>query len=575
MKLSSKILESIPYQYALDVHNDKIIVGRKIKLAIKRFFKLIEEADEKGYWFDEKKGFAIIRFFEKILKHTKGSKHAGKPFLLSPFQQFTLFNLFGWQTTNEDGEAIRLIRNVYEKVSKKNGKTAVMAGVLLYCLAFDDEKGAEAYIGATKEDQAKLCFLQAVDFINEIPMLQGIGFRALQKKIFFNSESTFARPLGGDSKTQDGINSHLSILDEYHAHRDDSVKENLETSSAARKQPITYTITTAGTNVHGVCKNFEDSCINILEGINEDDTFLIMIHDMDDDDDWEDSLNWIKSNPNLGTTVYLSHLESEYIKAKNQPSKAPNFKTKHLNMWVDAPDEWIPSKDFEKCQTSIVETNFSELGNCGGLDLSSTTDLTAYAMVSEPDEKGIRDVKLWCFCPLDTIEKRSKEDGVPYRYWSNLLRENPDNNKDFYLIATPGNMVDYDIVAQTVGRQYFKHKTKWVEFDRKFASGLVNIFEKENIEMSPFTQTIMNYSSPTKEFERLVLSGKFRFGSNPIVKYALSGCVVVEDNNENIRLDKSKATKRIDPIIASIMALAGNLTPKETNDSKYNSLIIE
>ena len=576
MQLSKELQNTIPFKYAAAVRSGKITTGRKIRLAVDRFYDLINRADDEGYWFETQKGFAVIRFFENVLKHTKG-KSARNAFLLSPFQQFTLFNLFAWHTTNEDGEPIRLIRNVFEKMAKKNGKTAVMAGVMLYCLAFDDEAGAEVYIGATKEEQAKLCFDQAAAFIRTNVILQKLGFRVLQNKIIFerNNNKSIGRPLGGDSKTQDGINSHLSIIDEYHAHRDDSVKENLESSSAARKQPITYTITTAGTNPHGVCKNFEDSCVMILEGENVDDTFLIMIHDLDEDDDWEDSANWFKANPNLGVTVSLDFLKKEYQKAKNQPSKIPNFKTKHLNMWVDSPDVWIEAEAWEKCQVEPIESNFVKFGNRGGLDLSTTTDITAYAMISNPDENDIRDLKVWCFCPKDTIEKRSREDAVPYRYWASLLRENPAHENDYYLIATEGNMVDYRTVAAVISEQYFMHGTEWVEYDRKFASGLVTIFQEKNIEMSPFTQTLSNYSSPTKEFERLILSKKIRVGKNPVLKWMLSGCVAISDTNENIRLDKSKSTKRIDGIIASIMALAGTLSEEETNESKYNDLDID
>lgn len=573
MKISAHLNKTIPFQYANNVRNGEVVVGLRIKQAINRFYDLIEKADKKGYWLDEKKGFAVIRFFENLLQHTKG-KSAGKPFLLSPHQQFTLFNIYAWQTTNENGESIRLIRNVYIKVAKKNGKTAEEAGDGLFSMAFDDEQGAEVYVGATKEEQAKLCFAQAAEFVNKSSLLKELGFKVYQKEIRFTPTNSFMKPLGGDSKTQDGINSHKTIIDEYHAHKDDSVKENLESSSAARKQPLTKTITTAGTNLHGVCKNFEDSCINILEGVAEDDTFLIMIHDLDKDDDWEDEKNWIKANPNLGVTVSLDFLRKEYLKAKNQPSKIPNFKTKHLNMWVDGVSEWIASENWEKVQQPIINQNFEKHGNCGGLDLSTTTDITAYAMMSHADENGIHDLKVWCFCPKDTIEKRSKEDKVPYKYWSNLLRENPEHDEDFYLIATDGNMVDYSVVAKTVSDQFFKNKTSWVEYDRKFASGLVTIFQEQNIEMSPFTQTLMNYTSPTKEFERLVLSGKIRVGKNPILKWMLSGCVTISDTNENIRLSKSKSTKRIDGIIASIMALAGLLTPKETNESKYNTIEI-
>jgi phage terminase large subunit-like protein len=575
MQISTEIQNSIPFQYASDVKFGKIVTGLRIRQAIDRFYNLIESADAKGYWLDHKKGFAVIKFFENFLHHTKG-KTAGQPFLLSPYQQFTLYNLFAWQTTNEEGKSIRLIRNVYQKVGKKNGKTAELSGVGLFVKAFDGEEGAEVYVGATKEEQAKLCFQQACDFILKSSLLQTIGYKVYQKEIKFLPKSAFMRPLGGDSKTQDGINSHLTIIDEYHAHKDDSVKENLESSSASRLQPITYTITTAGTNVHGVCKNFEDSCINILEGVAEDDTFLIMIHDLDENDDWQDPKNWIKANPNLGTTVTLDFLQKEFKKTENQPSKIPNFQTKHLNMWVDAPTVWVESKYWDACMQPIKYENFVRLGNCGALDLSSTTDLTAFADISEPDEEGFRDLDVWFFCPLDTIEKRSKEDRVPYKYWANLKRENAKDASDTYLIATPGNMVDYNIVFNKVVEITSERKTNHVEYDRKFSAGLITPLQEAGIELSPFTQTLMNYTSPTKEFERLLRSGKLRAGKNPILKWMLSGCVPIFDTNENVRLDKFKSTKRIDGIIASIMALAGTLSEeKENKDSKYNDPTIE
>lgn len=570
MQIPTNIQNSIPFQYAKDVREGKIVTGRKIKLAIERFYQLIEDADEKGYKLDYVKGFAPINFFENYLKHTIG-KSAGNPFVLSPYQQFTLFNIYAWQKMDENGRPIRLIKNVYEKVAKKNGKTAVEAGDGLFAMAFDFEKGAQVYIGATKEEQAKICFNQACEFVNVSPILQKLGFKVYQKEIKHIPTNSFMKPLGGDSKTQDGINSSRTIIDEYHAHKDDSVKENLESSSASRLQPLTKTITTAGFNVHGVCKKFEESCERILEGVDQDDSFFIMIHDLDEGDDWEDPENWVKSNPNLGVTVSMDFLIGEYKKAKNQPSKIPNFKTKHLNMWVDAPDVWIDAEYWDECQKPIIEENFVELGNCGGLDLSTTTDITSYAMITNPDENGVRDLKVWCFCPKDTIDKRSKEDGVPYRYWAEMPRENAVDKNDTYLIATDGNQVDYSVLSTVVSKQVFKYKTDWVEFDRKFSAGLVNEFTEKGIEMSPFSQSIMNFSSPTKEFERLVLSGKLRVGKNPILKWMLSGCVPKFDENENERLTKAKATKRIDGIIASIMALAGTLSVKEDEESKYNN----
>lgn len=580
MKISKELNNTIPFKYAADVKSGKIICGLRIKQAVDRFYKLIETAESKGYLLDHKKGFAVIRFYENFLNHTKGksAKKIDPSFYLSPYQQFTLFNVFSWQVKNEDGNYIRLVRNVYEKVAKKNGKTAVMAGLALYMMSFDLEEGAEIYSGATKKDQAKLCFDQAKEFINVSPELRRLGFRNYQSSIEFRRKDKLLgvfKPLEKNAESQDGINSHLSIIDEYHAHPTDALKENLESSSAARLQPITYTITTAGTNLHGVCKNFEDSCINILEGVSEDDTFFIMIHDLDKEDDWELEENWQKSNPNLGVTVSLDFLRKEYQKAKNQPSKIPNFKTKHLNMWVDGASELIPSKYWNNCMVPIKEENFANLGNCGGLDLSTTTDITAYAIISEPDAEGVRDLKVWCFCPLDTILKRSKEDRVPYKYWSTLKRENAVDENDTYLIATPGNMVDYSEVEKVVINQYYKNSTKHVEYDKKFSGALVQNLQKENIELAPFSQTLMNYTSPTKEFMRLVMSGKLRVGNNPVLKWMLSGAVAISDTNENIRLDKSRSTKRIDGIIASIMALAGTMSVEETEVSKYNDPNVE
>jgi phage terminase large subunit-like protein len=574
MKIPAEILQSIPFQYATSVKAGDIQCGLRIKQAIDRFFSLIKKADDKGYWLDHKKGFAVIRFFENILKHTKG-KSAGKAFILSPYQQFTLYNIYAWQTKNQEGDSIRLIRNVYEKVAKKNGKTAVEAGDGLYAMCYDGEEGAQVYIGATKEEQAKICFNQAADFVKKSEILRKIGFVVYQKEIKNKETNSFMKPLGGDSTTQDGIDSHRTIIDEYHAFKDDSVKENLESSSAARKQPLTKTITTAGTNLHGVCKNFEDMCINILEGVAEDDTFLIMIHDLDKDDDWENETNWLKANPNLGVTVSLDFLRKEYQKAINQPSKIPNFKTKHLNMWVDGVSEWIPSEYWNRCMVPIKEENFAKFGNCGALDLSTTEDITAYAMISDPDEEGFRDLKVWCFCPQEQIELRSKRDRVPYQYWAKLKRENAVDDNDTYLIATPGNMVDYSEVEKVVINQYYKNSTRHVEYDRKFSASLVQNLMKEDIEMSPFTQTLMNYTSPTKEFAKLIKSEKLRVGKNPILKWMLSGCVSFSDNNENIRIDKSRSTTRIDGIIASIMALAGTQSIKESNKSYYNDLEIE
>lgn len=569
MKITQDMQQSVPFQYAYGVQNGTIVTGLRIKQAVARFFKWIDEADTAGFYLNHAHGMHIIDFFPAFLNHTKG-KLAGKPFVLSPFQQFTLYNVFAWKDSRTH---LRRINTVYDKRAKKNGKSAEMAGLALYSMAFDDEQEAEIYVGATKEEQAKICWNQAKQFIMSpvaSPAIKRLGFLVRQKEILFPRTGSKMMPLGGDSKTQDGINAHLSIIDEYHAHRDDSVKENLESSSVQRAQPITWHITTAGTNIASFCKNYEDAVIEVLEGRKHDNHLWIMIHDIDEGDDWNDEQCWGKANPLLGQGLDIDNIRKEYTKAVNQPSKAPNFKTKHLNIWVDAPTIWIPNEIFVKnrykengINAVIPMEKFTKNRSFAGLDMSSTTDLTAFSVLSEPDENGVRYWKCKIFCPEATIERRSKEDRVPYRYWADAG----------YIIATTGDIVDHDTVYDEIIKDNIPHAIKRIEIDRYLATNITSRLMDNGVEVSWFSQGILNISPPTKEFNKLVYSGKLLYQYNPVIEWALSGCIIYEDANENIKVHKGKShlyAKRVDPIISGIMALGGSISipPEESKYSK-------
>lgn len=569
--LSDEQMNSVPIQYAIGVLNGFVPVGKKIKTAVQRFFKWLENAEKDGFYLNHKKGMHIIDFFPTFINHIEGDL-AGKPFHLAPFQQFTMYNVFGWM--NKDGK--RRIKTVYDKRAKKNGKTAEMAGLALYCLSFDEEFKAQIYIGATKEEQAKLCWSAARDMITSFaanPYLRKMGFETQQKHIFFRPTNSFMAPLGGDSKTQDGVNAHVSIIDEYHAHKDDSVKENLESSAVQRSQPLTWHITTAGTNIASVCKKYEDSVIEVLEGRNIDESLWVMIHDLDDPEQWDKEEFWYQANPLLGQGLKIERLRDEFVKVQNQPAKIPNFKTKHLNMWVDAPSIWIPTEIWRKCKTPLtseeVLEKFRKHTGVMALDLSTTTDLTAVAMISEPDENEYRELKVLLFCPEDTIEKRSREDRVPYRYWRDAG----------FLISTPGNVVDHKIIEQHIRVNHGLYNIRFIERDRYMATNITSNLQEDGYVIHDFVQTITNYSFPTKEFERMIHSELLRHDGNPTLEWMLSGCRVIQDSNENIRIHKgesNKHTKRVDGIIASIMALGGSLTFKEeSNKSIYDSDDVE
>lgn len=566
MTPTPEMLASVPFQYANDVRTGKIMVGNRIKQAVERFYSWLETAEKDGYHLDHTEGMFVVNFYPKYLNHTAG-KLQRQPFVLAPFQQFTIYNVFAWK----DADNKRRIRTIYDKRAKKNGKSAEMAGLALIMMSIDFEMEAQIYIGATKEEQAKICWKQAAQFIKSPaanPNLKRLGFEVQQRIIHFRPTASIMQALGGDSKTQDGINAHLSIIDEYHAHRDDSVKENLESSSVQRLQPLTWHITTAGTNMACVCKNYEDSVIEVLEGRKTDDHLWIMIHDLDPDDNWEDETVWYKANPLLGTGMEIDGLRVEYLKAKNQPSKIPNFKTKHLNMWVDAPHIWIPNEIWKRNKVDTIPlVNFERFGSYAALDLSSTTDITAFVILSEPDDDGVRYLVPFFFCPEDTIDRRSKEDRVPYRFWR-------DSN---YIIATPGEVVDYAIVEDKIKQCYPEFNIKRTEIDRWNATSITSNLMEDGYEVAYFSQSISNMSFPTKTFEKLTYEGKIKHDGNPVLEWMLSGCQVIQDANENIKIHKgnsNKGGKRVDGIIAAIMALGGSLSiPVET--SKYSKPLNE
>ena len=574
MKIPTELKKSVPFQYAADVKSGKIVCGQYIKKAVERFYHWIEMADQKGYVLDHGNGMHVIDFFSNFLNHTKGAKGADlEAFVLSPYQQFTLYNIFAWKQKNAAGDYVRVIRTIYEKVARKNGKTAVLSGLGLYCQSFDGEPGPEIYVGATKEAQAKILWNQAFDFVFASPLLRGVGFTNYQREIKWcrknpetgNTNNGTFKYLGGDSKTLDGLSPNLAIIDEYHSHRDDGVREVLESAMGARKQPLIYIITTAGFNSASVCKMYEDVCKEILDGIKEDDSTFVMIHEPDDGDDWEDHTTWKKANPNLGQSINMDYLIAEHQKAVNQPSKVPNFKTKHLNLWVDAAEVWIPSDVWDRNKVDQLPLEkFRSLGSFAALDLSAVKDLTALVYISEPDEFGDRYINPYFFCPEETIDARSAEDRVPYRYWRDAG----------YLISTPGNTVDYNYIKRLVLSKQHEMNMIRLEFDQWNSTHMITELMDEGVEVSRFDQGIKSMNFPTKEFEVLTYKGQLKHDGNPVLAWMLSGCVMYEDNNGNYKVGKGrshKGNKRVDGIVAAIMALGGSLSGlDQTNKSAYS-----
>jgi phage terminase large subunit-like protein len=595
MQITPEMRASVPFQYAYGVLDGTVVTGNRIKQAVQRFFRWIDEADDKGFALDHKSGMAIIKFFPACLNHTVG-KLQGKPFHLVPFQQFTMYNIFGWKNK---ATGKRRISTVYDCRGKKNGKTAEMAGLSLFMMSMEMVSEAQVFIGATVEHQAKLCLKQAKSFINNAyanPMLKAIGFYTQRDEVIFGPLSAKMKALNKDPDKQDGIQVYLGIVDEYHAHPDDRIKENMQSATVLFDQPLMYHITTRGFNLQSPCRRYEDEMIlPVLDGIVEVDHIFAMIHEMDAADlaedpkaekqHWEFEENWVKANPLLGQGLDIAELRKFYNETTVQLSKRREFKTKNLNMWLDAPSSWILGETWDKCRHDLtpnqVHEKFLHFGGYAGGDLSTKLDITAFVMLSEPDAKDMRYIVPFFFCPKETIFMRSKVDKVPYVDWMDKG----------LLIATEGNRVDYREVAKVIRRGFHDYNIERVEFDPWNASDLLTMLQEPVTEdtrvielpvnVSELGQTMAVLNDPTKEFEALVADGKIRHDGNPILKWMISRCVPIYDSKGNMMIRKGDKTQlgsvaRIDGIAATINALAGSMTgPGETNESAYNKMTPE
>ena len=527
-------------KYINDVLNDRIVVGRLVKRTVERHVADLAAMPGNGFKFDEKDAKRSVTFFETFLKHGKGSKFAGKKFELSPWQLFVNWCVYGWK--NASGK--RRFNEVYLEVAKKNGKTTWMAGQVLYALIADNEPAAEIYSVATTKDQAKQTYEEAKNIINYSPHIKR-QLRLFTNSISYEKGSTgFFKPLAADSDTLDGKNSHVVIADEYHAHKDDTVVDNMKSGMAAREQPIMWYITTAGFNKNRPCYDFRKVAIQVLERLLTQESLFVMIHTMDKEDDWEDESTWIKSNPNMDISVGLDFLRKEYLAAKNNPRKLVNFKTKLLNQWVDAENVWIATDDWNKCDKG-PEPDLEQYECYGGLDLASVRDTNALALrFQKPDGSCVYKLRFWM--PEMNVEERVKNKGISYDVWI----------EQGHITITPGNITDYDFVLADILLDCEKYKIKKIGYDRWNSSQLVIDLMNEGVDMVPIGQGYSSMSAPTKELEKEVLSQKMNHFGNPVLSWHINNVHIQKDPADNIKIDKSKSTEKVDGPVACVIAKA-------------------
>lgn len=533
--------------YAEQVRSGEILVCEYVRLAVERYYADLDRALDKGWYFDKKAAMRAIRFIEK-LKHTKG-EWVGQRFRLEPWQQFVLWNIFGWK--NADG--MRRFRYAYIEIARKNGKTALSAGIGLYMLFADGESRPEVYSAATVKDQAKICFSDAVEIVKATDLKNYLT--PYRNSIVYELKGGTMKPLSSDYGTHDGLNPSCGIIDEFHAHKDSGMFDVIKSAFGARRQPLMFIITTAGFDKSGVCYAYRENVIKVLRGVNEDDSLFGIIYTLDDKSEWDDPKMWIKANPNLGVSLSADYLADQVKDAKNRPEAVRNVMTKNVDLWVDAERTWILDDVWLKC---IGTTDPADLKGCacwGGLDLSNVSDITAYVLLFHENDRFQLLPHFWI--PEEKMLEKVRKENINYDKWV----------AKGYVTVTPGNVIDYDFVKADILRIVADYDLRTSAYDRWNSSQTIIDLQNEGMECNPFGQGYGSMSAPTKEFEKLVLTGKIEHFGNPVLRWMLASTLVKTDPAGNIKPDKEKSTQKIDGIVASIMALGEWMTAQANDES--------
>ena len=492
--------------------------------------------------YDKAKADRAVKFIENLC-HTKG-KWAGKRFWLLPWQEQLIRDIFG--IVKPDG--YRQFRTAFVEICKKVGKSELAAAVALYLLYADNEPSAEVYGAAADRQQASIVFDVAKQMVEMSPaLLKRSKLMTATKRIVNYGNSGYYQVLSAEVGGKHGFSVSGLVFDEIHTQPNRQLYDVLtKGSSDARQNPLHFIITTAGTDRHSIAYELHTKEVDILEGRRVDPTFYPVVYGLKDDEDWEDEANWYKVNPSLGYTVDIERLRDAYREAKQNPADEVTFKWLRLNMWVSSTVAWIPDAIFMKGNEEIDLPALEGRDCYGGLDLSSTGDITALVLMFPPrdeDEKYILLPFFWV--PEETIPQRVKAASVPYDIWE----------KQGYLLSTEGNVIHYDFIEKFINDLAEKYHIVEIAVDRWNATQMIQNLEGDGFTMVPFGQGFASMSGPTKDFYRLLMEGQIIHGGHPVLRWMAGNVVVDTDPAGNIKVTKAKSKEKIDGIVAAIMAL--------------------
>lgn len=511
---------------------ERAFTGRR-----KRAAKLVVDGD---YYHDPHAANRARWFLENCIIHVKGPL-AGQKFKLAPWQWKDIIEPLYGAKQREDG--LRRYRWVYVEIPRKSGKSFLGAGNGLYLMAGDGEPGADVYSVASDRSQAGLIFGVAKSQVEANPLLSE-HINPMQRAIQCPESRSEYRVLSADARRQHGTNPAGVLFDELHTQPNRELFDALKTGRGARLQPVFLMMTTAGYDRNSVCWEQHSKALRVMDGTVQDESFLPVIYAADVDDDWEDPEVWEKANPNLGVSVSMSFLESEYRDAKDSPSFENTFRRLYLNQWVEQSVRFIPMDKWDACATPVDPDELEGADCFAGLDLASTQDITALVLVF-PSDDGTVDVLCRFFVPEEGMRKRARRDKVPYEAWV----------EQGFMFATPGDVVDYEFIRSQIHRDAEKFNLCEIAFDRWNSSQLVTQLQDDGLTMVQFSQAAKSMSGPTREMLKLILEGKLNHGGHPVLRWMAGNLTAKEDSDGNPKPDKARSTEKIDGIVAMAMGL--------------------
>lgn len=535
-------------QYCEDVKTGKRVAGEFERLAVKRYLNDLKRQNTDptfAYKFDLDRVHHVCYFIE-TLHHVKGAL-ARQRFILDPWQVFTVGNIFGW--VNHKG--IRRFTHAYIEIAKKNGKSTLAAAIGNYMLIADGEVGAEVYAAATNYDQAKIVWEDAKEMVRiNTPLQEEFGVDYTQYEIRVREENSIFKPLATDKDgSKDGKNVHCGILDEIHAHRDSFTYDIISDGIIARTEPLILGITTAGSNKSGVCWRERNKVVDTLRKKAKLERYFGIIFTLDKNDDWKDPKVWAKANPSMDVAFDSEYLKHKFDQISVSPSQESLFRQKSLNQWVQGADSWIPVIIWENiADTSLKESGFNNVVAFGGGDLASKLDLAGFVKWYPKLVNGKVHWYLFCHQYINefVLNQRKAING----------EKRPDDyldwEKDGWLIKTPGNTTDFNIIQRDVIESHETSQFYEFGYDPFNASQFgQNLIEKD-INAVEVPQRVQFMSPAMRWIEELLRDGRLHHDGNPVLQWCVCNIEVCPDRNENIFPRKPSPERKIDAGVAMI-----------------------